>query len=258
MELNDRQRQLRERFIDKRGYWNPVWDSVLNTDPEFFEAYLELSDVPWRKGVLEPKVKELIHVAIDASTTHLYLAGLREHVRNALRLGASKEELMEVLELTSVLGIHTCTEGMPILIEELAAAGQDPRSVELNEEQKQLKADFQRERGYWAYFWEGLLLLDPDFLKAYLQFSAVPWRKGALEPKVKELIYAAIDAATTHLYLPGLHQHIANAIGYGATKEEIMEMLELVTSLGMHTCWEGVPILMEELARAPMAGQTTA
>jgi alkylhydroperoxidase/carboxymuconolactone decarboxylase family protein YurZ len=63
-------------------------------------------------------VKELLYIAIDAATTHLYLPGLRVHVQNALRLGATVAEIMEVLQLTSVLGIHTITEGVPVLLEE--------------------------------------------------------------------------------------------------------------------------------------------
>lgn len=119
-QLTDRQRELREQFVEERGYWSPIWDGLLQLDPEFFEAYLNFSSVPWRKGVLEPKVRELIYTAIDASTTHLYEPGLRVHIRNALKYGATKEEIMEVLELTSVLGIHTCTLGVPVLMEELA------------------------------------------------------------------------------------------------------------------------------------------
>jgi hypothetical protein len=34
------------------------------------------------------------------------------------------EEIMEVFELTSVLGIHTCTVGVPPLIEDPAKAAQ--------------------------------------------------------------------------------------------------------------------------------------
>ncbi|MEU4667356.1 carboxymuconolactone decarboxylase family protein [Amycolatopsis sp. NPDC023774] len=117
----DRQNKLRETFLAERGYWNTFWEGLLSLDPDFFEAYLNFSAVPWRKGVLEPKVKELIYTAIDASTTHLYEPGLRQHIRNALGYGATKEEIMEVLELTSVLGIHTCTLGVPVLMEELAA-----------------------------------------------------------------------------------------------------------------------------------------
>lgn len=121
-ELSDKQRQLRDQFIEERGYWSPIWDGLLQLDPDFFEAYVEFSSVPWRKGVLEPKVRELIYTAIDASTTHLYEPGLRVHIRNALKYGATKEEIMEVFELTSVLGIHTCTLGVPVLMEELEAA----------------------------------------------------------------------------------------------------------------------------------------
>jgi alkylhydroperoxidase/carboxymuconolactone decarboxylase family protein YurZ len=126
--------------------------------------------------------------------------------------------------------------------------GRIPVSKQLNTEQKKLKETFIKERGYWSEeIWEPLLKLDEDFFKAYLNFSAVPWKKGTLPPKIKELIYIAIDVSTTHLYKPGLKQHIRNALKYGATKEEIMEVFELVSVLGIHTCTVGVPILIEEL-----------
>jgi len=119
-ELSGRQKQLKERFIAERGYWSEgLWDQVLRLDVDFFEAYLNFSAVPWKKGVLPPKIKELIYTAIDAATTHLYEPGLRQHISNALKYGATKEEIMEVFELVSVLGIHTCTMGVPILMEEL-------------------------------------------------------------------------------------------------------------------------------------------
>ena len=102
---------------------DPVWDQMLTLDPEFFEAYVNFSAVPWRHGVLEPTVREFIYVAIDAATTHLYAPGTRVHIRNAIRLGATRQEIMEVLELTSVLSIHSTTHGVPILLEELQAAG---------------------------------------------------------------------------------------------------------------------------------------
>ena len=126
-QMTDRQRTLREDFVDSRGYWNEFWDGLLTLDPDFFEAYLGFSSVPWRNGSLEPKLKELIYIAIDASTTHLYEPGLRQHIQNALRHGATAEEIMEVYELTSVLGIHTCTLGVPVLIEELEGAASAAR-----------------------------------------------------------------------------------------------------------------------------------
>lgn len=119
--LDERRRALREDFLDARGHWSPFWEAMLELDPDFFEAYVAFSAVPWKTGTLEPKEKELVYIAIDASTTHLYEPGLRQHIRGALGHGATREEIMEVFELTSVLGIHTCTLGVPVLTEILAA-----------------------------------------------------------------------------------------------------------------------------------------
>ena len=76
---------------------------------------------PMLAGVLEPKVIELIAIAVDASCTHMYGPGVRRHIRKALQLGATQQEIAAVLQLTSVLGIHTMSLGAPILLEEVAA-----------------------------------------------------------------------------------------------------------------------------------------
>jgi alkylhydroperoxidase/carboxymuconolactone decarboxylase family protein YurZ len=248
-DLSKRQQAIKDTFIENRGYWSEIWDQVLHLSPDYFEAYTELSSVPWTHGVLEPKVKEFMYIAADASTTHLYNAGTRIHIQNALRLGATVDEVFEVLQLTSVLGIHSCIVGVPILLEELAAAGMGVEDT-LDERRLTLKASFTETRGYWAPFLEGLLQLSPEFFEAYLKLSSVPWRTGTLEPKVKEFVYIAIDGATTHLYKPGLRQHIRNAIGHGATKDELMEVLALVTAIGVHTMTDSVPILMKEAKAA--------
>jgi alkylhydroperoxidase/carboxymuconolactone decarboxylase family protein YurZ len=75
--------------------------------------------------VLAPIVKELVYIAFDAAATHLYAPGLKLHMRNAVRLGATAEEITEVLEIVSIIGIHTATVGVPILAEELAGAAHD-------------------------------------------------------------------------------------------------------------------------------------
>lgn len=246
IEFTENQLALKGKFIKERGYWAELWNSVLELDERFFEAYLNFSAVPWRKGGLEPKIKEFIYIAIDAATTHLYNTGTRVHMKNAIKYGATKEEIMEVLELTSVLGIHTCTVGVPILVDELKKNGIDVTITELTDRQKELKELFIKERGYWSDLWDNLLVLNEQFFEAYLQFSAVPWQNSKLDPKNKELIYIAIDASTTHLYEPGIRVHIQNALKYRATKEEIMEVFELTSVLGIHTLTESVPILEEE------------
>ena len=103
----------------RKGDWNPLWDTVRKWDPEFMEAYLAFRSVPHRKGPLSPKMKEFILIAINAATTHLYAPGVRRHIQNALRLGATREELLEVIQLTTILGIHAVNTAVPILADEL-------------------------------------------------------------------------------------------------------------------------------------------
>ena len=248
-ELSERKKALRDEFIEVRGYWNGFWDSLLELDENFFEAYMQFSAVPWRSGPLDPKIKEFVYIAVDAAATHLYVPGIRQHIKQALGYDATADEIMEVLELTATLGIHACNIGVPILVEELEASGQSV-SRALSARQEEIKAEFTEKRGYWNPFWDEMLWLDAEFFAAYTQFSSVPWVSGTLSPKVKELIYTAFDVSATHLYVSGLRQHIRNALDYGATREEVLEVIELASVIGIHSCTVGVPILVEELAAA--------
>jgi alkylhydroperoxidase/carboxymuconolactone decarboxylase family protein YurZ len=101
------------------GDWNPMWDLMLEMDPEYLEAFLGFRAVPQRNGPLEQKYKEMIFIAINAATTHLHAPGVRRHIQNALRAGATQAEIMEVIQLTTIMGIHSMTLAAPILKEEV-------------------------------------------------------------------------------------------------------------------------------------------
>ena len=101
------------------GEWNPAWNQVAELDPEWLESFMAMGLKPRLRGVLEPKVWELIAIAVDAACTHLYAPGVSRHIRKALELGATKEEIMAVLEGVAVLGIHSCALGFPLLLREL-------------------------------------------------------------------------------------------------------------------------------------------
>ncbi len=100
--------------------WNPLWDLFKEMAPEFLEAYLSFRNVPQRSGPLAQKYKEMILIAVNAATTHLYGPGVRRHIRNALEAGATKEEILEVIQLTTVIGIHSMNLAAPILQEEVS------------------------------------------------------------------------------------------------------------------------------------------
>ncbi|KAH8674681.1 AhpD-like protein [Tricladium varicosporioides] len=265
MPLTPEQERLKIKFVDQLGAesWTPAWESVLiHHPPEVFLSSLKLLAVPATKKHLEPKIKHLISLTVNASSLHLHIPGIHASIALALSAGATKEEIIEVITLTSTVGIHACNVGVPLLVEVLKEEGvgdvglgrgawgnerdgaMDPREGE----RQALKEKFVKKRGYWHETWEDFLRLDPEFFDAYLEFSSAgTWEGGALEPKVKELVYCAFDAAATHLYQPGLKLHMRNAIRYGATPEEIMEVLEIATALSLHTLEVATPILAEHI-----------
>jgi alkylhydroperoxidase/carboxymuconolactone decarboxylase family protein YurZ len=240
---------LWDEFARIHGDVPPVWQVMRRRWPEFFAAYAHLAAVPWRRGVLAPKTRELVLVAVNAAVTHLNRDAIRTHIRNALGHGASADEIMEVLQLVSVLGIHATSVGFPALLDVARETGNGHQlpGTQLDAKQEGLKREFSEKRGYWSPFWEDALKLDTPLFEAYYDFSSVPWKHGVLEPKVREFVYVAIDASTTHMFDLGTRGHMANAFGHGATLSELLEVLELTVPLGIQTATTGLEILIEEL-----------
>ncbi|MFF7710688.1 carboxymuconolactone decarboxylase family protein [Pseudomonas sp. NPDC007930] len=229
---------------------HPGWASLSRLHPAFAEACADYAQVPWRNGPLPAKVKAFVALVACANATHLHGPGTEACLRLALRCGASREELAEVLALLSTVGIHAANVGVPVLLEVLEERGLRSGPAALNEHQQALKDGFVSNRGYWHPSWEGLLEFDPALFEAYLAFSSVPWRQGVLEPKVKEFMYCAFDAAATHLYVPGLKLHMHNALGYGASAEELMEVLGITSLIGIHGALAAAPLLEQLLEPA--------
>jgi alkylhydroperoxidase/carboxymuconolactone decarboxylase family protein YurZ len=244
--MSDERERIKADWIADRGSWSDQWQAVYELDAGFLDAYREFSMVARRKQHLDPVTQSLVNIAISANATHLYAPGIRTHVRAALDAGAEMAEIMEVLELCATLGIHAMNIGVPILVDVMRELGLRDEPAPLDAHQERLKEEFVRSRGYWHAFWDEMLELDPEVFAAYTAFSSVPWRTGVLSPKVKELIYITFDTAATHLYEKGLRLHIVNALGYGATPQEILEVMELASLLGIHAVTVGAPILRDE------------
>jgi AhpD family alkylhydroperoxidase len=126
--LTDAQR--REAIVrtgeERRGFV-PYWLRMMgDVDVDFLEAYeriYELTAV--REGALPAKFRELVVVAAVAIGG--YGPGLKEHVRRALRLGATREEIVEVLQSAYFhTGALTLVHGMIALIDVLKENEQQP------------------------------------------------------------------------------------------------------------------------------------
>ncbi len=107
------------------GRWNELWNGIEELDPTWTEDYLRTVLEPYESGVLSPREVQMLCIAVDAACTHLYAPGLRRHIRAALALGVTPREILEVLKLATTVGIHALNMGMPILVEESAAAVED-------------------------------------------------------------------------------------------------------------------------------------
>lgn len=101
------------------GQWNAAWDPFLALDPAWTDAFMAMGAGIYGSGVLPPKEIELLSIAFDASFTHMYAPGTRRHIQNALKAGASVEEVFEVLKLCVVQGVQACNLGAPLLAQEL-------------------------------------------------------------------------------------------------------------------------------------------
>jgi alkylhydroperoxidase/carboxymuconolactone decarboxylase family protein YurZ len=221
-------------------------------DPEFAAAYREFARVASHADALEPKIRAFLGFAISVSCTHMHRESARTHAREALRLGATVAELTDVCELAMLLGVHTMTLAGPMLAEEMLAAGV-PLPDTLTTTQEATKQRYLAARGALPPPLEPVLKLDPSYVDAYREISSIPVRRGNLPPKVIELIVIALDASTTHLHAPGVRAHIRNALALGATPAEILETLELTSTLAVHGTLLGREVIVQEVGSGERA-----
>jgi alkylhydroperoxidase/carboxymuconolactone decarboxylase family protein YurZ len=108
------------------GPWDAALAQIREWDPAWADACAKMTTNPWTSTVLPRKTVELISVAINAACTNLNPDGTRRHIRAALEAGATREEILMLLKMASVMAIHSCSLGAPILFEEAKVAGFKP------------------------------------------------------------------------------------------------------------------------------------
>lgn len=241
MELNPEQRAFREDYIKARGYWVDFNDGLLQYSPAWLEAYLAYADAPSREGPLEPRLREMIYVAIDTSTTHLFTQGLAIHVRVALECGCSASELIEVMQIATMQGLDSLAAGMPILVEEAERAGialPDSSGTTLIVER------YEALFGESPEWLEAVCRLFPAYADALCQLLLVANREGGLSERERTLIRLALASSPTHLNRPAIREETRKALQIGVSPAEIAEVFQLAAHLGIHACVDGVPLVV--------------
>ncbi|HEY2875916.1 MAG TPA: carboxymuconolactone decarboxylase family protein [Reyranella sp.] len=233
------------------GPWDKALDPLRDWDASWLAISATMTSNPWVGGILTRKFIELVGVALNAACTNLNPDGTRRHIRAALAAGATREEILMVLKMASVLAIHSCSLGAPILLEESKAAGVKPAP---KASASTPACDRMKAAGQWNTAWDPFFELDPQWTDEFMATGVAIYASKIFTPKEVELLSIAFDASYTHMYAPGTRRHIKGALAAGATVEEIMEVLKLCVVQGVQACNLGVPILAEELARIDKRG----
>ena len=116
--------ELIARMKKARGYIYPEWEFAARQDPEFVETYNRIYELGLGEGKhVSAKVREFVAIALLAFRGG-EKAGLVAHMERAIRFGATREEIFEVLETCMVPGgAPTFHRGLSALLEIRADGG---------------------------------------------------------------------------------------------------------------------------------------
>jgi alkylhydroperoxidase/carboxymuconolactone decarboxylase family protein YurZ len=227
------------------GPWNEALNLLREWDPLWAGAAAKMMTNPWTSGVLPRKFVELVCVALNSACTSLNPEATRRHIRAALAVGATRDEILMVLKMGTVLAIHSCSLGAPMLLEEAQAAGVQPRAKNVATP----ACDKMRAAGQWNQAWDPFVELDPVWTDEAMATGIAIYTSGVFTPKEVELLSIALDASlNSHVRAgdPPSHQGCPRS-GRDAGGDH--GNLELCVAQGVHSCNPGIPILTEELDR---------
>lgn len=111
--LDVERQTLWDKWVGADRYWDKFEREVpgflkalLRASAAGFDAFFRYCAVPWQNPQLTPLSKELIALATDATPTHRFMPGMRLHLRNALKLGAGRTEILQVLDIAGHTAGH--------------------------------------------------------------------------------------------------------------------------------------------------------
>jgi alkylhydroperoxidase/carboxymuconolactone decarboxylase family protein YurZ len=252
---------IKARFIAERGYWRPWTDALLRDNPRFLDRYAAYAGHPARVGPLSAKQVELVYVALDASSTHLFASGLRTHMEKALAAGASPREILDVLHLVAAQGLDSVYQAIAILADEQARVGSrtggahgDAAAFEAPAEAPSPDQTLlaRTERLNLPASVPALSLLnelDPGYLPVLLDFLEHGRPDNGLADADRSLIEVALFACFTGHDPQALRQRIRRALAAGLSAASLLQAIQLGAHLSVHGTALGADTL------AALAGQ---
>lgn len=217
-------------------------------DPEFADAAEDCFGRPYDEAALPGKVAALVVLATEAVIPQADADRMALAIAAAKASGASAEEVLCVLEIACSLGLHTVSVGLPILLQEMEAAGlaQPEPSPRYQELKHFFEVDRVRTRPLEGLY-EAILRMDDAYFEQRLRLIDLPWeRHDVLDHEVKHLVSIAIDVVCPNLFADGIRLHVRQSLAIGVPPERIFAVIQLASATSLRTLDVALPIVDRE------------
>ncbi|MDR6478869.1 AhpD family alkylhydroperoxidase [Burkholderia sp. OAS925] len=116
-----------------------------------------------------------------------------------------------------------------------------------NERSREVLESVEGDRGVAREWVRILAERDPDLLeKLHGSLMHVVTTRDSIPRKYKELVMISLNAASFYEY--GVRLHTRTALQHGATEDELLEALEIVSLTNLHGMTSMLPSMFEEIA----------
>lgn len=219
--------RIRERFIEARGYWRPWCETLLQGNPGFVEHYARYAAQPARTGPLTLRMVELVYVALDASSSHLYEAGLRTHMARALEAGASEADIFDVLHLVTVQGVSRVAQTAELL----AQTAPEGALHDLSERTSQRLETARQRHGLSLH---ALATLDPGYTEVLLDWLEGGFTGSGLTQSEQLLVQLALQACFTAFDADAVRHLVSQGMAQGLTIPQMLQVTQMGAHLAVH------------------------
>ncbi|WP_295981746.1 carboxymuconolactone decarboxylase family protein [uncultured Variovorax sp.] len=234
--IDDERARIKDFFTAERGYWRPWTETMLDACPGFVEQYARYAGHPARTGPLTARMVELIYVALDSSSSHLFESGLQTHMKRALEVGATQADIVDVLHLVAVQGLASVGQATAILAE-LAGLPDSPALATA------LQARIDRLGPVHALRLAELARLDAAYVEVLLDFIEHGRPGAGLADAERSLVQLALHACFTAFDPDAVRRIVATALAQGLSSAELLQAIQLGAHLAVHGSALGAKVL---------------
>jgi alkylhydroperoxidase/carboxymuconolactone decarboxylase family protein YurZ len=206
---------------------------------EEFSALVAAADVS--DGEALPAIdRALIQLGLACALPSLNKAASERAITEALALGATAQQIQEIVSLMAGLGVHSLMLTSSLITTGAGLAERDGTIAFTSDEQKiwdaRVGSDpfWNRMEDELPGFLRSMLKLSPAQFEAFFDFCAVPWKTRTVSARTKELLAMASDAMPSHRFMPGFRLHLANAIKLGAGRRALDDCLQMAAHTPAH------------------------